>query len=125
MSMNGLRNAISCTSWCGIRMMTTIVSATSRCYRCSWLTRHSSTSVVFGHNIHREGPEVAGVPGARPACWFFARLIWPVTTRQKQSRLRDHASHRIASAGRYLPARRLICSINFWSSSDMMDEIPD
>lgn len=84
-AMDRLRNTVPCTPGRGIRMVTTIVAATSRgCIFTNKSKSHPSNELfLFWHDVHRKGPGLVGVAGARPACWFFARLIWPVTTRQK------------------------------------------
>lgn len=85
MAMDRLCNTVPCTPRRGIGMVTTIVAAASRgCILTGWLKRHASKECcVFIRDIHRKGAGLAGGAGVRPACWFFARLIWPVLSRQK------------------------------------------
>lgn len=85
-AVDRLRNPVPRAPGPGIGVVTAMVAAASRGWIFpGWLNVFHQTSVLFWRNIHRKGPGVAGVAGARPACWFFARLIWPVATRQKMA----------------------------------------
>jgi len=104
-SMDGLCNTVPSTPGRGIVVATAVVAATARGWRFpGWLKSHSSgEDPAWRRNIHRRGAGVA-VVAARPACWFFARLIWPVSTRQRYPKLEREQSgrsvaHRSASAG--------------------------
>lgn len=69
-AMDRLRNAVPCTPGCGIRVVNTIVAATSRgwIFHSRLKTHPSNGYLLFWRDIHRKGAGLVGVAGARPAC---------------------------------------------------------
>lgn len=113
-AVDGLRNTVPCAPGPGIGVVTTMIAATSRGWIFpGWLKYHPSNgcSVLAQHTSERAS-------GGR-CCWGEASLLVLCAVDLAcgyASGFVSMASRRTAprrSVGRDLPARRLICSINF------------